>query len=210
MLCSSALRALTHSLGTLTAAGASAYSRPTTLASSIQALARLTDLTKPCQIEESQIQHLSETLESAGEALLGRESLDTSEGGLPLQYHQASCSLAFRTRSEFPTCPVEAHQPSHTRCSVTDYSSIPFHQHCSSRSYATSRRRHRPAAVPQRQTQKSQSPATNEVAEAGMQDAAQAAETGTAVQAAETAASQRDIASVVDHPALIISRNIEW
>ncbi|KAK9863287.1 hypothetical protein WJX84_002469 [Apatococcus fuscideae] len=41
-------------------------------------------------------------------------------------------------------------------------------------------------------------------------DVAQQSEAGTAVQAAETSASAQDIARVVDHPALIISRDIEW
>ena len=67
-----------------------------------------------------------------------------------------------------------------------------------------------PASIPVRQKQEIESPPTNEVAVSGVQDEAQASEPGTAVQPAETAASRHDIARVVDHPALIISRDIEW
>lgn len=85
--------------------------------------------------------------------------------------------------------------------------------HCS-RSYAN-KRRPGPAPRPLQQQQQQEQDVShaqplNEVAQRADQTAAQASEPGAAIQASETSASTSDIARVVGHPALIISRAIEW
>lgn len=87
--------------------------------------------------------------------------------------------------------------------------------HChGSRSYAK-KRRPGPAPRPLQQQQQQDQDAShaqplNEMAQTADQTAAQISEPGAAIQASETSASNSDIARVVGHPALIISRAIEW